>query len=110
MMEGIVHSNGDLLADLLEEFYVLLTVGFLLQACESHGPHPSHRRGQRNDAEGIDAVLLHEPGDAWPAAFFGKIRNEERLLRLPHQSTRRIFDRAFVTTHDVGGNIRLNGV
>src|SRR5256885_12303394 len=96
MMESIVHSNGDLLADLLEEIYVLLTVSFLLQAGKSHGPHPSHRCGQRNNTKRIDAILLHEPGNAWPAPLLGKIRNEERLLCLPHQSTRRIFNRAFV--------------
>src|SRR5439155_21084150 len=101
MMEGIVHSNGDLLADLLEEFYVLLTVGFLLQACESHGPHPSHRRGQGNLAEGVDAVLLHALDDLRPATFFGKIRNEDRLLRLPDQSGWSLFNRLFMATHDV---------
>src|SRR5436309_16074531 len=106
-MEYVVHSNRDLFADLLEEFYVRLTVGLLLQAGKSHSYQSSQRRGQGNLAEGVDAVLLHALDDLRPATFFGKIRIEEGLLRLPDQSCRSFFNRLFMSTHDVGRNIRL---
>ena len=50
MMEYVVYRNRNLFADLLEEFYVCLTVGLLLQACKSHGSQLSQRGGQGNDA------------------------------------------------------------
>jgi hypothetical protein len=110
MMEDIIHCHGNLFADLLEEFYVRLTVGPLLHARESHGSQPSQRRCQGNDTDGIDAVLLHALGNLRPAMFFGKIRNEEGLLRLPDQSDWSLFNGLLMATHDVGRNISLKRV
>ena len=41
MMEDIVDSHGNLLADLLEEFPVRILIGALLHARESHGTQSS---------------------------------------------------------------------
>ena len=46
----------------------------------------------------------------WPTLFLGKIWNEERLLRLPHQSGGSLVNGLFMATHDIGRNIRLNVV
>ena len=50
MMEDVVYRNRNLFANLLEEFYVCLTVGPLLQSSKSHGSQLSQRGGQGNDA------------------------------------------------------------
>src|SRR5712664_1250437 len=107
MMEDIVYGNGHLVAYLQEEFDVRLTVGLFLQAPKSHGPQPSQRRGQGNLAEGVDAVLPHALSDLRPATFFGKIRNEQGLLRLPDQSSGNLFNPLFMATYNVSRNIRL---
>jgi hypothetical protein len=110
MMEDIVHRHSDLFGDLLEKFKVRFTIGFLLQAQKSHRTKPPYRGGQGNDAKRVDAVLVHELSDLRPAAFFGKIENEDRLLGLPDQSGGTLFDRPFMATHEISRHVRLNGV
>jgi hypothetical protein len=108
MMEDIIHGNRDLLTDLLEEFQVHVAIGLVLYTRKSHGSQASYSRGQRNEAKRIHAVLLHMPNDLGPTTFFGKIHYEDRLLRLPHQSGGTLFDRAFMATHEIGRDIRLD--
>ena len=110
MMEDIVHGHGDLFADLLEEFQVRFTIGFFLQTQKSHRAQPPHRGRQGNNAKRVHAVLAHAFSDFRPAMFFGKIRHEDGLLRLPDQSGGSLFDRLLMAAHEIGRHIRLNGV
>ena len=108
MMEDIVHGNGDLVADLQEEFQVRFAVGSLLQTRKSHGPQPPYRRGERNHAERIRAVLPHALGHFRPSTLFGKIRHKDGLLCLPDQPCRSFFNRFLMAADEVRRNIRLN--
>ena len=58
----------------------------------------------------FDAVLIHELSDLRPAAFFGKIENEDRLLGLPDQSGGTLSTGSFMATHEISRHVRLNGV
>ena len=110
MMKDIVHRHGNLFAHLLEKFQVRFTIGFFLQTQKSHRAQPPHRSRQGNNAKRVHAVLAHVFSDLRPATFFGKIGNEDRLLRLPDQSGGTLFDRPFMATHEIGRHVRLNGV
>ena len=83
MMEDIVHRHSDLFSDLLEKFQVRFTISLFLQAQKSHRTQPPHRSGQGNDAKRVHAVLTHVLSDLRPATLFGKIRHDNRFLRLP---------------------------
>ena len=50
------------------------------------------------------------PNDLGPTTFFGKIRHEDGLLRLPDQSGGTLFDRPLMAAHEIGRHVRLNGV
>src|SRR5215831_17860375 len=108
MMEDIVHGNGDLVADLPEEFQVCFTIGSLLQARKSHGSQPSYRCGERHNAERIRAVLLHALSHFRPPMLSGKIRHNDGLLCLPDQSGRSFFNWFLMATDQVRRHIRLN--
>jgi hypothetical protein len=110
MMEDIVHRHSDLFGHLLEKFQVRFTIGILLQAQKSHRAQPPHRGGQGNNAKRVHAVLLHALSDLRPATFFYKIGNKDRLLRVPHQSVRSLFDRSFMAAHEISRHIRLDRV
>ena len=110
MMEDIIHGNRDLLTDLLEEFQVHFAIGLFMYTQKPHGAQPPHRRGQRNEAKRVHAVLLHALSNLRPARLFSDIRYKDWLLRLPHQSGGAFINRPLMAAHKIGRYVRLDAV
>ncbi len=90
--EGVFDGQGDLIGDELEEAHVGRIVGGQLLGHEDQRPEPPPGRGQRKLAAAPASIrphLFHEPR---PAPLRGQVRQDQRLLRLPHQPLRRFSD------------------
>ena len=108
MMQHIVYGHCDLFADFLEKLQVADVVRVLAQARKTHGTQLPHGRRQRDDAERVDAVLLHPLSHLWPARFLRQVRHEDWLLRLPDRTGGRFVERLFMAADKIGRHVGLD--
>ena len=90
--QGVLDGHGHLVGDELQEVHVRRVVGGRLLGREHQRAQPPPGRGQRKPAEALDSVRLHPFQQPRPAAQLGHARDDERLLGLPHQPRRVVFD------------------
>ena len=90
--QGVLDGHGHLVGDLLQEVHVRRVVGGRLLGREHQRAQPPPGRGQRQPAVALDPVRLHPFQQPRPAAQLGHARGDERLLGLPHQPRRVVFD------------------
>jgi hypothetical protein len=90
--KGVLDGQGDLIGDEVVEAHVGGIVGERLLGHEDKRPQPPPCRGHRKLAGAPASIrphLFHEPR---PAPLIGHVRQDQRLLRLPHQPRRRFSD------------------
>ncbi|MDQ3776679.1 MAG: hypothetical protein M3461_21160 [Pseudomonadota bacterium] len=75
IVQRVVHGDRDLIGHLLQEFQIGVIVGGFLQASEAECPQRLLRRGERDHAQGLYALLAQDGGDAREAGLVSYARN-----------------------------------
>ena len=91
--EGVLDRHGHLIGDKLEEARVRRIVDGRLPRRKDQRAQPPPSRGQREPAKTLESMRLHPFQEPRPAALLRHARDDERLLDLPHQPRRVIFNR-----------------
>jgi hypothetical protein len=92
VVQHVVHGDGDLLRHLVHEVDLCWLIGPPVLAPESHGAQPPQRRGQRNHAERLHAVLAQQGLQLRETALERYILDHQGLLSFPHQAPWRFVD------------------
>ncbi len=100
--QGVFHSAGHLVGDLLQEVYIRRVVGAGLLTGENQRAQAAARRCERQKAETAHPERLCPLRKLRPTVLLGHVRNDQRVLSLPDDSRRVLFD--WQRVRSLGGN------